>query len=114
MGDTWSCVHRPGKPRCPELSVCSCCVLASQVRDVGPPGRPQRWGPGTGGLTWGLLRTPSAPNSTLYLETVGHWLLLRPRGDADDRVARAPHGRDGVSVVGARGVVTQGGGCHLI
>lgn len=89
MGDMCSCVHRLGKPRCQELSVCSCCVLASQVRDVRPPGRPQRWGPGTGGRTWGLLHTLSAPNSTLYLETVGHRLLLRPRGDADERVTHA-------------------------
>lgn len=29
----------------------------------------------------------SAANSTLYLETFRHWLLLRPRGDADEWIA---------------------------
>lgn len=46
---------------------------------------------GGGGLAWGWgvpgQVLGSAANSTPYLETVGHWLLLRPRGDTDEWVA---------------------------
>lgn len=61
-------------------------VTSWQFREARAAGRTMSSGLGTGGVAVGQLFC-SAANSTLYLETFRHWLLLRPRGDADEWIA---------------------------
>lgn len=84
------CPGEVGRTALPGLEGCLC-ALATSWQSRGARLRPRA--DHEGGGSWlrggpGPLLCPRA-NGTLYLETVRHWLLLRPRGDADERVARA-------------------------